>query len=65
MDFKNIAKAREAITDKHGKKKPQLPIFSAMDCPICNVGTLNYKISDYNRHIAASCTTSNCVQWME
>ncbi len=65
MDFQNIIKAREAITNQHGVKKPQLTIFSAMDCPICEGGTLNYKISDYNGHIAASCTTANCVQWME
>lgn len=65
MDFQNIIKARQAITDKHGSIKPQQTITNFMDCPVCETGTLNYKISCYNGHIAAQCTSPNCVQWME
>ncbi|WP_314338814.1 hypothetical protein [Acinetobacter guillouiae] len=65
MDFQNIIKARQAITDKHGTKKPQLTFGAEMACPICNTGILSYQISAVNGHIAARCMTENCVQWME
>lgn len=65
MDFQNIIKARQAITDKHGTQKPQLTFGAEMSCPICNAGTLSYQISAVNGHIAAKCETANCVQWME
>ena len=65
MDFEKIIKARNAITDKHGSVNPQQTIANFMDCPVCEAGTLNYRISCYNGHIAAQCTSPNCVQWME
>jgi len=65
MDFQNIIKARQAITDKHGTQKPQLTFGAEMDCLICNSGTLSYQISAVNGHIAAKCETANCVQCME
>ncbi|EOR07242.1 hypothetical protein [Acinetobacter tandoii] len=65
MDFQNIIKARQAITDKHGTKKPQLTFGGEMPCPICDKGTLGYQISAVNGHINASCETEECVHWME
>lgn len=65
MDFQKIILARNAITDKHGDKKPQLPIQSVLDCPVCKCGELNYQISAHNGHISANCTTVKCVNWME
>ena len=65
MDFQNIVIARHAITDKHGTNKPQLIIQSEMDCPVCTTGKMRYQISAHNGHIAAECSTSNCVRWME
>ncbi len=65
MDFQNIATARQAITDKHGNGKPQVTFQSEMECPICSIGTMRYQISAHNGHIAAECSTSDCVRWME
>lgn len=65
MHFKNIAIARQAITDKHGQQKPQLTFCAEMPCPICKAGTLSYQISAVNGHIAAECSTSDCVKWIE
>ncbi len=65
MDFEKIILARKAITDKHGEKKPQLTFQSVINCPVCTTGELHYQISAHNGHIAANCSTSNCVNWME
>ncbi len=35
-------------------------------CPVCEEGTLKYTYAgSYNGHIHASCTTDECVNWME
>lgn len=65
MDFQNIIKARQAITDKHGTQKPQLTFSAEMLCPVCEKGTLSYQISAVNGHISAGCETAECVRWME
>ncbi|QHH99207.1 hypothetical protein [Acinetobacter dispersus] len=65
MNFEHIVIAREAITDKHGAQKPTQNIQDSIDCPICKTGELNYRISSYNGHIHAKCTTDECVCWME
>ncbi len=65
MNFQNIFKARQAITDKHGNSKPQSTIINGMDCPVCASGKLTYRISSHNGHIAANCSTENCLSWME
>ncbi len=43
------------------------PIVGFMMCPICKAGPkcLGYRISTYNGHVHAHCTTDGCVQWME
>lgn len=65
MNILHIVKAREAITDKHGTKKPQNNIADDVGCPVCTSGTLSYRISAYNGHISAKCSTQNCVSWVE
>ncbi|HHP6882632.1 TPA: hypothetical protein ACSE73_000354 [Acinetobacter baumannii] len=65
MNIDNVLKARKAITNKHGGTKPQKDIFEQMDCPVCESGELHYRVSSYNGHIAARCTSDNCVNWME
>ncbi|WP_336142764.1 hypothetical protein [Acinetobacter sp. 102] len=65
MDFQNIVIARQAITDKHGTSKPQLTILREMECPVCTKGKISYQISAHNGHIAAECSTNDCVRWME
>lgn len=39
---------------------------AAIDCPICDDGTLSYQYAGaYNKHIWARCNTNDCVNWME
>ncbi|HKS74291.1 MAG TPA: hypothetical protein VJQ82_13905 [Terriglobales bacterium] len=34
-------------------------------CPCCEGGRLRYSVASYNGHMHASCSTNNCVSWME
>lgn len=34
-------------------------------CPVCGTGRLGYRISRYNSHIAARCSTPTCVTFRE
>lgn len=36
-----------------------------LPCPVCNAGTLRYSRASYNGHVHASCSTTDCVRWME
>lgn len=36
-----------------------------MPCPICRTGQLSYSRSQFNGHVRAACSTSDCVRWME
>lgn len=63
--FADTIKARKAITDKHGKRKPKAAITDKMLCPVCSIGELRYAISSHNGHIHGHCNTENCVSWME
>lgn len=64
MDFQKIAKARKAITDKHGTQKPRELITGQTNCPACDSGILHYAIAT-NGHIQAQCDVWDCVKWME
>ena len=61
----DLRAAQEAITAKEGRKKPVKDIVSFIDCPVCKSGKLHYRISSYNGHRHAQCTTEHCVSWME
>lgn len=73
----HITVARAAILKEAGlKSSPQAsrcgdevppPIVGFMLCPICKAGPacLGYRISNYNGHIHAKCSTDGCVSWME
>ena len=64
-EITDMLTARKAITDKHGKGKPQFDTRGAIDCPVCKVGELSYRIAAYNGHIHAACSTPGCVRWLE
>jgi hypothetical protein len=36
-----------------------------LPCPICKTGTLHYSVAAYNGHLWGTCTTKDCVRWME
>lgn len=36
-----------------------------MTCPVCKTGKLRYSRSAINCHVCASCSTPDCVRWME
>ena len=37
-----------------------------IDCPLCQKpGALAFRVSSYNGHIHAACSTPNCLSWME
>ena len=63
--MRKITMARKAITDKEGTKKPLINIQDSIQCPVCSEGQLHYRISSYNGHIHAQCSTDKCVSWME
>lgn len=38
----------------------------SLSCPICESGEVHYTYhGHYNRHIQATCTTKDCVEWIE
>lgn len=57
--FGHIARARETII---ATKQPQ----GAVDCPRCNVPSgLRFRVSSYNGHVHAACSTKECLAWTE
>ena len=57
--------ARVAITDYlKANNKPLRKIGGAIPCPICKTGTLGFSIAS-NGHCHATCSTPDCVSWME
>ena len=37
-----------------------------IDCPLCQKpGALAFRVSSYNGHVHAACSTPNCLSWME
>lgn len=60
--YGDMMKARKAITDLAGKRRG---VLGKLPCPVCASGNLSYSISGYNGHIHATCSTRDCVAWME
>jgi len=60
-----IIKCMELIRNKHGRDIPQNIINDNIRCPICGVGILSYRISNYNGHTHGTCSTNGCVHWIE
>ena len=57
--IKHISGARAAIL---ATKKPS----GRIDCPRCGTkGGLGFSVSSYNGHVHASCSTKDCLRWME
>ena len=63
--FAKVMQARNAIVEKHGRKKPTENVRNSMPCPCCENATLHYSISSYNGHIHGACDSKVCVSWME
>lgn len=62
----NTGTAVAAIIEKIGKwKKGMGGAQGEMPCPVCKTGTLGYSRSGYNGHLWGSCTTTDCVRWMQ
>lgn len=65
--FERTDVARRAIV-KHlgGPWKRGMPgVGGDIKCPICADGLLRFSRAGINGHIHASCTTEDCVRWME
>jgi hypothetical protein len=60
--FEKTTQARGAIIKHAGGKRG---VSGDLPCPVCDSGTLKYSIAMSNGHVWASCTTSDCVAWME
>lgn len=58
----NIFIARDAIIKKHGKERAGT---GTIDCPICDDGKIKYFITKPNGNVMASCSTEDCVSWIE
>ena len=66
--FEKIRKAREAIVSHLGGpwRRGAPGANGRIDCPACGgKASLAFSRAGYNGHIHASCTTENCVSWME
>ena len=66
--FQAIGKARAAIVESLGGpwKRGTPTTYGVIDCPACGgQKTLKFSRSGYNGHIHASCSTDECVRWME
>jgi hypothetical protein len=58
----NRVRAREAIVTKSCGKRN---VWGAIPCPICGEGRLKYSVSLFGAHIAAKCTTPDCIKFNE
>lgn len=56
-----------AIVDHLGGpwKRGTASASGEIKCPVCEDGTLRFTRSGYNGCIHASCSTEDCVRWME
>lgn len=66
--FEMIVAARQAIVASLGGpwKRGTPAAGGAIDCPCCKaVEALRFSRSGYNGHIHATCSTADCVRWME
>jgi len=61
--IKNLFKARKAII-KHADGRTG---SSAILCPICDIGLLQYSVYPHRRSVGvnAACTNKECVRWVE
>lgn len=57
-----VLTARAAIIE-HAGCGPR-PVGADIPCPVCETGTLRYRIAS-NHHVHAACNTTDCVRWME
>lgn len=55
--------AYEQMADEGAELPPD--IESSMSCPVCTAGELAYRISSYNGHIWAKCSTADCIAFMQ
>lgn len=60
--FRRIGVTRDAIVKATEGKQG---VAGQIPCPICEHGTVAYRVSGYNGHIHAACTTESCVRWIE
>jgi hypothetical protein len=65
--IKDIGTARKAIVEAIGPDRKKQSLSGTIDCPVCGEkGTLGFRYAgSYNGHIHASCSTQDCVRWME
>lgn len=60
LRLERLGKAADAV-DAAVKRGGDSPI----PCPICGTGKLHFRVSKYNGHVHAACSTAGCVAWME
>ena len=68
LRMEGVNKARAAIVAHLGGpwKKGMGGSSGSIDCPVCvQPNALRFSRAGYNGHIHASCTTKDCVSWME
>lgn len=66
--FGSVMKARSAIVESLGGKwkRGTHRASGVIDCPVCSgEKTLRFSRAGVNGHIHASCSTKDCVRWME
>lgn len=66
--FERTSKARAVIVEFCGGpwKRGDGGVSGTLDCPCCGaVNALAFSRAGYNGHIHASCSTEDCVRWME
>lgn len=37
----------------------------SVECPVCKIGRIYYRVAGYNGHMHAKCETDGCVSWIE
>jgi len=60
--FERTGKARRAIVEHTGGRRG---VADTIPCPVCGTGVLAFRVSGYNGHIHAKCSTDKCVHWIE
>lgn len=60
--LRDIGTARRAIIEHCQNKRG---VSGVLECPVCKTGKLRYSRASCNGHVHASCSTEDCVRWME
>jgi hypothetical protein len=62
----DVMEVMTALSEVHGPDKNEWPVGQhSMGCPVCEKGTLRYRVSPRDRYLSVFCDRPGCVTFVE